>query len=504
MINGKSTVLEPWSQFKLNKDQELALECFKKFIDHESIDEMALCGSAGTGKSFVSNVMIDYAKSCGWSIKLTATTHKAVSVIKKMNEGMEAITIHKLLGLKMVNDFNNGGTNLEQDPETSPEIDERTLIIIDESSMINNDMLELIRENNVGKVLFIGDAYQLNPVGMDYAPVFKEVVYKVELTIIQRQSLNNPVIAFANQFRLALDGGQYPIVNDIVGHGNFLDTYNYETDQILCYTNNRSRYYNNVIRKKLGYPDDFYVSEQLIANDTISRNFNIVIRNNDRLEVVRCERCVEFDVVGQRLIVKNLDNCDFNHESILKAKAMDATNQWRNAVDPLKANRLEIYKKSCWREFFIYCEDLGINNPIERVPLAVFDVEVFVPDNNDDVGKVLNKIKAPALKLSKIIGNFKREKLEIPLDIILSRREAWSNYFLAKSLFADIRSPFACTTHKSQGSTYENVFIDVGDIGTNKNDSDIARLMYVALTRTSNNVTMTGQLPLRLYNDNKI
>ena len=61
-------------------------------------------------------------------------------------------------------------------------------------------------------------------------------------------------------------------------------------------------------------------------------------------------------------------------------------------------------------------------------------------------------------------------------------------------LYADLRAAFACTINKSQGSTYDRVFIDLDDVSKCKNGSQLARLLYVAVSRARSGVVFTGDL----------
>ena len=60
------------------------------------------------------------------------------------------------------------------------------------------------------------------------------------------------------------------------------------------------------------------------------------------------------------------------------------------------------------------------------------------------------------------------------------RNKNWERYFYLKQNFPDLRPRDAATVHKSQGSTYDNVFIDLGNISTCHQADQAARMLYVA------------------------
>jgi hypothetical protein len=66
----------------------------------------------------------------------------------------------------------------------------------------------------------------------------------------------------------------------------------------------------------------------------------------------------------------------------------------------------------------------------------------------------------------------------------------WLDYWKVKRLFTDIRPAYAMTVHKSQGSTFENVFVDAYDILVNPNREEALRCLYVAVSRASHNVVL--------------
>lgn len=60
--------------------------------------------------------------------------------------------------------------------------------------------------------------------------------------------------------------------------------------------------------------------------------------------------------------------------------------------------------------------------------------------------------------------------------------------------WADLRHVYACTVNKSQGSTYERVYIDLDDINRCRRASQVARMLYVAVSRARQQVIFTGDI----------
>lgn len=74
------------------------------------------------------------------------------------------------------------------------------------------------------------------------------------------------------------------------------------------------------------------------------------------------------------------------------------------------------------------------------------------------------------------------------------RQKNWNRYFYLKNTFPDLRPRDASTGHKSQGSTYDIAFIDVGDLSTCRQPDIAARLLYVCFSRASSRVILYGDL----------
>lgn len=81
----------------------------------------------------------------------------------------------------------------------------------------------------------------------------------------------------------------------------------------------------------------------------------------------------------------------------------------------------------------------------------------------------------------------------------LSKQKQWDKFFRVKERFPDLRPIAASTTHKAQGSTYEDVLVDLTDIGKATQIDLAARLLYVALSRPKHRLFIRGELPERFF-----
>ncbi|UZA19157.1 ATP-dependent DNA helicase [Moraxella bovis] len=68
---------------------------------------------------------------------------------------------------------------------------------------------------------------------------------------------------------------------------------------------------------------------------------------------------------------------------------------------------------------------------------------------------------------------------------------AWDTY----AKFIDLRQPYAQTIHKAQGSTYSTVYIHLNDLDSVETKKERNRLLYVAFSRATDKVYLTGELP---------
>lgn len=76
----------------------------------------------------------------------------------------------------------------------------------------------------------------------------------------------------------------------------------------------------------------------------------------------------------------------------------------------------------------------------------------------------------------------KQARTENKLYIVADIEKSW----------IDLRAAYAQTINKSQGSTYNQVFIDLNDVGRCNSGDQIARMLYVGVSRAKEYVTFTG------------
>ena len=288
------------------------------------------------------------------------------------------------------------------------------------------------------------------------APLFTQTVNQVTLTHIVRQARDHPLLALATQLRETLDGAPFPrittrVVADrgvkVVEPAEFeaallagfaSPAYAQDPDhcRVLTWTNARSHYYNARIRRQLLGPDA------------------------DRYQILPGERLV----TGSPLLAGPL---------------------------PLPASTL-VTVRDCRLEV----DEFGVE--VYRVQLVNLPGESLAPSPAGWVTyqQVLSELvrTAQGLQQEKVMAGARYSK---PQDDC--RRAAWRAFFQFKERYADLRPPHAGTIHRSQGSTYDLAYLDLTDIGRNTKWYEIAKLLYVGLTRPRYAVLATGTLPERLY-----
>lgn len=118
---------------------------------------------------------------------------------------------------------------------------------------------------------------------------------------------------------------------------------------------------------------------------------------------------------------------------------------------------------------------------IEVEPNVYLDVDTL--DFTSHLGEMFNQVPVPKDRshFNALIKHYKREK-------------NWERFFYLKQNLPDLRPRDAATVHKSQGSTYDSVFLDLANISTCRQADQAARMLYVAFSRARTRVYVYGDL----------
>ena len=204
-------------------DQMKAYHALIEFINnpYDSNDyKRALIGAAGTGKTYLVKALI---KNCGLSystIGLAAPTHKACRVLNESIQipNVKVNTLQSDLGLRLNFDVEKFDIdNPPFDPKGRIKIGNYQLYIVDESSMINRSLLMFLEKTcktNKCKIIYIGDATQLAPVGEKYSSAFKGIKTS-NLTQIVRQGEDNPISYLLDLLRYDVEHKTKQFLNTI-------------------------------------------------------------------------------------------------------------------------------------------------------------------------------------------------------------------------------------------------------------------------------------------------
>ena len=188
----------------------LALEQKQAVMEAMAGGILIITGGPGTGKTTTINTILRLLEKEDLEVLLTAPTGRAA---KRMTEatGVEARTIHRLLGTTFVNEDNRRQV-FEKNEEDPIEAD---VIIIDEASMVDIHLMNaFLRAVSMGtRVIFVGDVDQLPSVGA--GNVLKDMIYSNRLKVVRlrhvfRQAQESAIIRNAH----CINAGEDPIANE--------------------------------------------------------------------------------------------------------------------------------------------------------------------------------------------------------------------------------------------------------------------------------------------------
>jgi exodeoxyribonuclease-5 len=427
--------LQPKSQksnqagLALTAEQAAALEALDSFVQGEE-KLYLLTGYAGTGKTTLLQRFIRGLRDRGDQrpIVLSAFSNKATKVLVAMAAqwGLEidAMTCCKLLGLRPVINEDDGKQMFQLDRQQGSQIDRYRLVIIDECSMINQELWELL-VNAVSnlyrgtQILFVGDSAQLPPVNEPESACFRQIVHRAELTEVVRYG--GAIGVIAEDIRRNLERDRLPRftsdTNTDNTEGCFVlprpawetlliraftsPAYQKNPDQVraLAYTNRRVAQLNHTIRSAIYGPNAlrFVPGERLIALTPCLEEDAIVLPTSAECEVIHAARGRE--------------------------------GEW---------------------------------------PLWILEVET---ENGD-------------YKTLRVLHESGQTEFKAKVDL-LAQEKRWMEFWDLQQRFHAVDYAYSLTIHKSQGSTFQDVFVDVPSMLSNRNLIERNQLCYVAFTRAA-------------------
>ena len=401
-----------------------------------------LTGNAGSGKTTLMEELVRWCQRNRLEVVVTATTHKAVAVLAKRFLAAGIIvncrTIFSLLELKpeVVSDRQVFTRSKKASPVLA------RVVIVDEVSMMGADLLRHVKAHlPLSYVLFVGDPAQLPPVGEEESGAFK-VQNRSHLDTIVRQAEGNPLLGAARIMReqqgkpLDMSWAKSRNVGKVgvfrpsdpkawIKRAFTSDAFNEDPDSFryLAWTNDRVAQVNAAIRGWRYGPTNLPLvqGERALIRAPIIRDETILFNTNE-----------ETDVLG-------IEESEFYYPIPDCGNADGTTCAGWNAVVP------------SW-EVTLYHEESGE------------DVEVHMPRDILEFNRVIDTIKAEAMA---------------------GARARWKHLFDFKGAMANLQSIYAMTVHTSQGSTFDNAFMDVADIQrrVSSNLLEAQQLFYTAGTR---------------------
>lgn len=397
---------------KLTDEQEKGLDQLKSFINDKHSKYFLLQGYAGTGKSTLINEFINwYQTNRGIffdELVITAPTNKAVNVLKRLStHAVDYKTLHSLLGLKYkITD--DGKEVFEKDKYTKPTVYLYGCVIVDESSMIDDEIFqELIDTAFDQKIIFVGDPAQIPPVNHFHSkPMMKDFQDKLgfevfTLNSIVRQAEDNPIIKTSLDIRKGTF--EKTIKDDRDSEGRGVVQLDWKVNKDKIYELLKENFCGPEFNK-----DSDYAKVIAWRNKTV-KGFNDLIRSFLYYENVNRV------VVGEKIIANRpiLDN---------ESKPLVFVNDDLVVVD-LEVEEEKFYGKTI-KYYNAKVEKL--HSKKERVTLQIIHEDSDVSYEN-----VLKSLKTIAIQSKPNM-----------------RGKSWGNYYKFRDNFADVSYNYSITAHK--------------------------------------------------------
>ena len=476
--------------FQLNAEQQAALYKLEDFYNNPGNydNEITLSGYAGTGKTTILGIFDKYLKEKSYVKPIyTSPTHRANAVTKMKNPKAKVKTLHSLFGLNPM--LNLEGDALDvRDVKTEafrkPELNRRDIIIVDEASMVTNELYDLIQQFKKDldlRIIFAGDKGQLGPVQDDTkleSKVFDNPKNQVQLTKVERTG-DNPILLNSTRAR---EGKDFTYVTEeINGNGvEFFDT----PDRL-----------NQVMGQNLKEMQDsgnmLYFRILSSLNKDVAR-INLQARDimfgeeAKNTPYIKGDILMGYDNIGENLINSGdyvVENVSEKTDLTIKVPVADLSSGFLRFGKDKEINV---------SGYIVTVKD--ILNPDKLFSIAL------PADGNDEA---LTQIAKSILELKSYYprvdgrdrGRLFSEISSVTNQIVFNKDIKENGRFIAKK---GIDYGYAHTIHKSQGGTYNKVLIfddsisslasaiaNKRKLGMNGQQAIKDQLKYVAISRAS-------------------
>ena len=366
--------------------QDSLLRKVADFVSADDDDILVVNGYAGTGKTTaiasVINTMKEYKTKC----VLLAPTGRSAKVLSSY-AGQPAYTIHKhIYRQKSVGGDGFGQFSL------APNKDKDTLFVVDEVSLIGidagqqqstgsfgsgnllDDLVSFMRMGTNCRMILIGDAAQLPPVGLDASPaLLKDYmammggVLFAELTTVVRQQRESGILHNATMLRemiTALDmaPGTVPLEELQIETDGFEDVeritggeliekisdaysaYGEDDTIILCRSNRRAIKYNLGIRSTVQFKEERLVRDDKLMIVKNCYQFLEGIKDMDYIangDIAKLQKISKFeDRYGLHFAEARISFPDYDDQEIVAKVILDTLESESASLTYEQANML--------------------------------------------------------------------------------------------------------------------------------------------------------------------
>lgn len=476
--------------FTTNEGQTESIEKMKNWFYSNDKPHFLLQGRGGTGKTTVISTLLETLNIGVDDVVFSAFMHKAVKVLEASNTDNKYrksnyATIPSILALRP-DAQGNFVPKFGVSPKTLPKV-----LVIDEVSTLRSDnytSLLLLAKRYGTRIIFMGDHAQLPPVNDPNAKI-KSVVFDAQknstthLNQLMRQEKGSPIITLTDSlislvnYVEGVHEGSASVaekldltetaVNSSFGLvGEWFNKYDVDTGKGVIVTDNT---FTDVLPHLVNdLREDITNTKYIHYNNHI--NTNTIEKTDAIRDKLFGKGEKDLYIKGEPLSLNNpymiyddentiLDNAE--EFVVVDSKPVSQAVTYRvedkTFKTDLKVNMYEItaYSKARDKNFMFL-------KPIER--------------EGGDIHALIEKLMVnESPKVAKAMGNSK-------LGFLASQA-------LRSYLAVDLSHSYVINTHKSQGSTYKNVYLDAGNIlniNPKYSDANIkAKSLYVGASRAS-------------------